>query len=109
VTVLDVREHRLGATLRLAVRPGAPRTRPAGEHGGALKLAVAAPAERGRANAEALRFLAGALDLSAARLELLSGELSRDKVVLCRGARAGELRAAAEALIGRGTARGGRR
>ena len=97
---LEVRQHRLGATLRLAVRPGAPRTRPAGEHGGALRLAVAAPPERGRANAEALRYLAAALGVPAGRLELLAGELSRQTVVLCRGLSPETLRAAAERLAG---------
>jgi uncharacterized protein YggU (UPF0235/DUF167 family) len=102
---LDVRQHRLGSTLRLAVRPGAPRTRAAGEHGGALKLAVAAPPERGRANAEALRYLAAELGLPATRLELLAGELSRDKVLLCRGLAPADLLAAAQKLAGAGSAR----
>jgi hypothetical protein len=91
------------------VRPGAGVTRAAGEHGGALRLAVAAPPERGRANAEALRFLAAGLGLAAGRLELLSGGLSRNKVVLCRGLDAGRLRAAAEAMVGRASAEGGRK
>ncbi|MHC4914143.1 MAG: DUF167 domain-containing protein [Planctomycetota bacterium] len=83
----------------MAVRPGAQRTAVAGRHAGALKLAVAAPPEGGRANREALRFLARALKLPRADLGLLSGEASRAKVVLCRGLAPGELRARLEGLI----------
>jgi len=98
---LEVRAHKLGASLRLAVRPGAPKTRALGARGGALKLAVAAPPEKGKANREALRYLAGALELPGRSLELLSGETSREKVVLCRGLAAGELRVRAEKLTGK--------
>jgi uncharacterized protein (TIGR00251 family) len=81
----EIRTHRLGCTLRLAVRPGAPRDRILGEGGGALRLAVAAPPERGRANRAVLRFLAKGLSLPRADLELIGGETSRSKVVLFRG------------------------
>ena len=96
---LEVRAHRLGATLRLAVRPGAGRTAALGERAGALRLAVAAPPEKGRANREALRFLAEALDRPKADLEILSGALAREKVILCRRLDADALRAKMEGLI----------
>jgi len=97
---VEVRAGRRGASLRLAVRPGAPRTRALGEHGGALKLAVAARAQKGKANKEALRYLAEALNLSRADLEILGGETSRRKVVLCRGVGPGELRERIGKLLG---------
>ena len=90
---LDLRDHKLGCPLRLAVRPGAPRTSFLGERDGALRLAVAAQPEKGKANKAALRFLAKALNLSRAELELIGGETSRKKVVLCRQLRPEELRA----------------
>lgn len=96
---LEIRAHRDGATLRLAVRPGAQRTAVSGEHDGALKLAAAAPAEKGKANREALRFLAGELRLRRAQLELIGGEHSRAKVLLCRGLRPEELRARLAGLV----------
>lgn len=97
---LEIRAHKLGATLRLAVRPGAGRTAALGERAGALRLAVAAPAEKGRANREALGWLAGALDLPKADLEILSGALGRDKVILCRRLDAAALRAKMDGLTG---------
>jgi uncharacterized protein (TIGR00251 family) len=99
---VDVRDHKLGATFRLAVRPGAGRTRALGEHGGALRLAVAAPPERGKANKQALRYLAKALKLFPADLELLGGSLSRQKVVLCRGLGPRELEGRLAKLIEEG-------
>ena len=42
-------------------QPGAARDRVAGEHDGALKVAVAAPPEGGRANAAIAKILAKAL------------------------------------------------
>ena len=88
---VEVRDHRLGASLRLAVRPGAERTRVLGEHGAALRLAVAAPPEKGKANKAVLRYLAGELGLARGQVEILSGELSRNKVILCRGLDSEEL------------------
>ncbi len=82
-----------------AVRPGASRTKVLGERDGALRLAVVAPPEKGKANKVALRFLAKALNLSRARLELVGGETSRNKVVLCRQLRPEELRARLAGLM----------
>lgn len=96
---LEVRAHRLGATLRVHARPGAARTAPAGVHAGALRLAVAAPPEKGKANREILRYLARVLAVPKADLELLAGELARDKVVLCRGLSAETLAARAGRLV----------
>ena len=67
--------------LRLRVAAGAARSRIAGPHGGALKLSVRTPPERGRANREVLGLVAGAFGLPASAVDLLSGETSPDKVV----------------------------
>ena len=96
---VDVRAHRLGATVRVAARPGAQRSAVLGEHGGALKLAVAARPEKGQANREALRCLARALAVARSDLELLSGASVRDKVVLVRNLGAGALLARIEGLL----------
>jgi uncharacterized protein YggU (UPF0235/DUF167 family) len=87
------------------VRPGAGRTAVLGERAGALRLAVAAPPEKGKANKVALRFLARALNLSRAGLELASGETSRRKVILCRGTSAEELEVRLAGLIAEGSGR----
>jgi len=102
---VEVRAHRLGAALRVAARPGAGRSAILGEHGGALKLALAAPPEKGKANREAVRFLAGSLGVSRSEIEVLRGEACRDKVVLVRGLGAATVSAKIAALL-EGTAGG---
>ncbi|MBM3983403.1 MAG: DUF167 domain-containing protein [Planctomycetes bacterium] len=81
---LDIRPHAEGAALPLRVQPKAKRAAVLGAHGGALKVAVTAPPEDGRANDAVLALLRDALNLSRARLALLSGHTSRSKVVLVR-------------------------
>jgi uncharacterized protein (TIGR00251 family) len=71
-----------GTRLRLRVKPGAKRDAIVGVHGGALKLAVAAPPEKGQANRAVLRLLARALELPPAAVTLVAGESSRDKVAV---------------------------
>lgn len=77
--------HPEGATLRVRVSPGAKRDRILGEHGGALKVAVRSPAEKGRANRELCRLVAAALGLAPRDVAILKGETVRDKVLLLRG------------------------
>lgn len=70
-----------GARLRLRVSAGASRSRVLGPHGGALKLSVKAPPERGKANREVLALVAEAFGLAPADVALVSGETAPDKVV----------------------------
>lgn len=70
-----------GTRLRLRVSAGASRSRLLGSHGGALKLSVKAPPERGKANREALALVAEAFSLTSSDVELVAGETSPDKVV----------------------------
>jgi uncharacterized protein (TIGR00251 family) len=70
-----------GARLRLRVSAGAKRSRILGEHGGALKLSVQAPPERGKANREVLALVAEAFALPPSDVALVSGDTSPDKLV----------------------------
>ena len=67
--------------LSLHVQPGAAHTAVDGEHGGALKLKLAAAPVEGRANAELLRWLAQAFGVPRRNVLLLRGETARAKVV----------------------------
>jgi uncharacterized protein len=71
--------------IRLRVSPGSSRTVVAGRHGDAWKVRVAAPPERGRANAAVLGLIAETLSIARSDVELVAGESSRDKVVLVHG------------------------
>ena len=76
--------------IRIRVSPGARRTELVGRLGGAWKIRVAAPPERGKANDAVLGLLAERLRVPAAGLTLVSGGSSRDKVVELRGLGAAE-------------------
>jgi uncharacterized protein len=80
-----------GVALRLRVSPGARGDALRGVHGAALKVAVAAPPEDGRANAAVCALLAGVLGIPARQVTLLSGHASRDKRVLVTGLTSAEL------------------
>jgi uncharacterized protein len=81
-----------GALLRLRVSPGARRDEVVGFHGDALKVAVRAPPDRGRANDAVLDLLATHLGVPRTRISLERGAASRDKTVRIAGLDAAELR-----------------
>ena len=89
--MIDYREE--GGALVFAVRvaPRASRTAAAGEHGGALRVRVAAPPVAGAANAELTRFLAKSLGVPARAVEIVGGLTSKTKVVRVAGARPEDL------------------
>ena len=80
-----------GLTFEVRVAPRASRSAVAGEHGGALKVRVAAPPVEGAANEELTRFLAKALGVAAREVEIMSGHASKSKRVRVRGVRAADL------------------
>jgi uncharacterized protein (TIGR00251 family) len=79
--LIDIKEQDGVVTLRIRVQPRASRTELAGEHGGAIKLKIAAPPVDGKANEQCRRFLAKLLDVSAGSVEIIKGDSSRDKVI----------------------------
>lgn len=95
-----------GVRLRLRVAPGARRDGLVGVHGDALKLAVRAAPEKGRATEAVLRLLAEALDLPAQQVALVAGGASRDKIVSIRGLSPADVRARLGAALAAADARG---
>ena len=71
--------------LRLRVSPGARRTGVVGRHGDGWKVRVAAAPEGGRANDDLLLHLAKWLELPQREVSIVSGRLSRDKLVHVTG------------------------
>ena len=80
--------HRSGTDwlLELHVQPGAKVTAAVGEHGGRLKLKIAAPPVDNKANAHLLAWLAAQLGLPKSAVRLVRGEMSRQKTVAVCGA-----------------------
>src|SRR6185369_2531524 len=71
--VIQLVDHAEGIVLPVRAQPRARRTGIVGEQGGALKVAVAAPPEDGKANAALIEVLADALAVRRSQIELLSG------------------------------------
>ena len=73
------------AILRVHVVPNAKSDSVVGEHGGAVKIKLRAPAVGGKANAALIRFLAEQMKLPLYAIVLKRGEKSRDKVIQIHG------------------------
>jgi uncharacterized protein (TIGR00251 family) len=77
--------------LRLHVQAGAGRTSVLGRHGDALKVRVAAPPEKGRANEACVARVAELADAKPGAVELVGGETTRAKRFRVTGADVDEL------------------
>jgi uncharacterized protein (TIGR00251 family) len=83
-----VRSHPNGALVTVWVVPGAKRTEIVGLYGDALRVRIAAPPEKGRANNELLAHLSDRLGVD---VRIASGAGSRRKRILASGVSAGRL------------------
>ena len=83
--MIAITPHAEGATLAVRAQPGARKNAVVGEHSGALKVAVTAPPEDGRANAALVELLRDWLGLKRSQIGLASGATNRNKVFLIRG------------------------
>lgn len=73
------------ATLNVRVHPGAKRDRVVGRYGDGLKVAVAAPPEKGAANRAVESLLANALGVPKSAVRVVRGTASRQKAVAVKG------------------------
>ena len=71
-----------GSVVSCHVQPNASKTAIAGMYGEELKITLKTPPVDGKANKELCRFFADEFDLSAGRVQLLSGQTSRRKRIL---------------------------
>ena len=101
--MIDIQEHAEGCILPVRAQPGARKNGVLGEHAGALKVAVTAPPEDGRANKALLDIIRKALGVKRSQIELLSGATSRDKRLLIRQINKQELTARIADLVGQKT------
>jgi uncharacterized protein (TIGR00251 family) len=74
-----------GTVLPVKVQPGARKNAVLGAHAGALRVAVTAPPERGKANEAVAKLLAEAFGCKASQVELVAGATARQKRFLVRG------------------------
>ena len=79
-----LREEPGAVVLELVVQPRASRTRAVGEHGGRLKVQLAAPPVDGEANAALCRFLADVFGVAKSAVSVEAGQSGRRKTVRIR-------------------------
>lgn len=90
--MIEPTPHARGSVLPVRAQPGARRNGLIGERAGAVRVAVSAPPEKGKANEAIARVLAEALGLRASQVALIAGETSRDKRFLIEGLGPDELK-----------------
>ena len=91
--------HRDGIVLGVKAQPGARRNQVVGEHAGALRVAVTAAPDKGKANEAIAKVLAVALGCKASNVVLVSGQTSRDKKFLIGGMSETELSERLRSLV----------
>jgi len=69
----------------LRVHPNAPRNEVAGFAGGVLRVRVAAPPVKDKANKELVAFLSQILGVSKSALTIIKGRASKNKVIAIDG------------------------
>lgn len=89
--MIQLSGHAEGVVLPVRAQPRARKPGVQGEQGGALKVAVSAPPEDGRANEALTETLSKALGVRRSQVTLLSGQTARDKKFLIRGLSQAEL------------------
>ena len=84
--MLEFHEREGKVIFDVRVQPRASRDEIAGEHGGALKVRLRAPALENKANEAIVELLAGLLKRPKSAVRILSGERSRTKRIEIHGA-----------------------
>ncbi len=97
--MIELVPHAQGTIVPVHAQPGAKRNGLLGERAGALRVAVTAVPEKGKANAAILAVLAESLGCRVSQISLLSGETSRQKRFLVEGVTAQELQARLALLL----------
>ncbi len=83
--MLDIQLINSTVIVKVRVRPKAARSAILGEHDGALKVAVTAVPEKGKANKAVVEVLSEALRIPKSNIDLVAGASSRDKTFAIRG------------------------
>jgi uncharacterized protein (TIGR00251 family) len=98
--MIDVKEADGGATFAVKASAGSRRNAVVGTHGDALKVAVTAPRDKGRANEALIEVIAEALGVPKKSVVLIKGETSTDKRFQVAGMNAVVLREKLDGLTG---------
>ena len=92
-----IKESGGAVTLAVHVVPGARRNEIVGMEGATIKIRLRATPVEEKANDALIEFLAEALKVSRAQIEIVSGQASRRKIVRMRGVNAMQVQSIAKA------------
>lgn len=67
--------------INVKVIPNAQKNEIVAEDGDFLKVKINAPAEKGKANRELVKFLAKEFDVKKSSINIIKGEMGREKIV----------------------------
>jgi hypothetical protein len=98
VTV-QLEQFAAGTILPVRARPGAKRNAIVGEHAGALRVAVTAAPDKGKANEAIAELLSETFGIAKSAVALVSGATSRQKRFLLQGQSRETVAAALEQLL----------
>jgi uncharacterized protein (TIGR00251 family) len=96
---IALQSHSHGCVMTVRAMPGARREGIVGRHGPALKVAVTAAAQKGKANKALIDVLTKQLGLKRSALELVAGQTSPNKKVLVHGVNCSALRARLDRIL----------
>jgi uncharacterized protein (TIGR00251 family) len=97
--MIELMVHPQGTIVAVHAQPGARRNGILGTRAGAVRVAVTAVPEKGKANAAIAAFLAESLGCRMSQVVLVSGETSRQKRFLVAGLTPEELQPRLAALL----------
>lgn len=98
--MIELSEDERGVILSVKVQAGARKNAILGERNGALRIAVAAAPEKGKANRAVNEILSESFGVAKSAIELISGDTSSQKRFLIGGVRTEYVRARLASMLG---------
>jgi uncharacterized protein (TIGR00251 family) len=92
--VIELHDTPRGVVFAVRAHPQAKRNAITGTHAGAIKVAVTAAADKGKANEAIVDVLSQALGIARSQVAIVSGATSRTKKVIIAGVAVEDLRRA---------------
>jgi uncharacterized protein (TIGR00251 family) len=96
--MIELEQHERGVVIPVRAHAGARRSGILGEREGALRVAVTAAPEKGKANRAIVELLSGTLGVAKSEIELVSGDTSPQKRFLIVGGTEDSIRRALESV-----------
>jgi len=67
--------------IKVKIVPGSSKNKVIGAYNDALKISIAAPPVEGKANKKCIAYLAKYFDIAKSKIEIISGQTSRNKLI----------------------------